>query len=125
MKAGDTFYIRDRSVDTHLWLILSDPEMDPERVLMVSMTTHEPYKEDACLLNKGDHPRISHETCVAYNEARLISLEKLKALSDGGYLSLQAPLAPEVLKRIREGVSRSTMIKYKHVELLLDQGVID
>ena len=29
MKAGDTFYIRDREVDTHLWVVISDPDRDP------------------------------------------------------------------------------------------------
>ncbi len=31
------------------------------------MTTYEDYKEDACLLDVGDHPNISHKSCVAYN----------------------------------------------------------
>jgi len=53
VKAGDTFYIRDRSVDTHLWVVISDPEKDAERVVIVSMTTYENYKEDVCLLDQG------------------------------------------------------------------------
>ena len=44
MKAGDAFYIRDRSVDTHLWVVISDPQRDPARVIMVSVTTFEDYK---------------------------------------------------------------------------------
>ncbi|MFI5460885.1 MAG: hypothetical protein ACHRXM_36200 [Isosphaerales bacterium] len=125
MKAGDTFYIRDRSVDAHLWVVISDPEKDAERVVIVSMTTYENYKEDACLLDVGDHPRISHKTCIAYNEARMTALEKLIALRDGGQLSMQALLSPEVLARIRNGVSKSTKINYKYIEFLLDQGVIE
>ncbi len=39
MKAGSTFYICDRNVDSHLWVVISDPERDPLRVIMVSMTT--------------------------------------------------------------------------------------
>ena len=53
------------------------------------------------------------------------SLENLIALRDGGQLSIQVPLSPEVLARIRDGVSKSTRINYKYVEILLDQGVIE
>ena len=125
MKAGDTFLIRDRSVDTHLWVVISDPQRDADRVLIVSMTTYESYKEDACLLDVGDHPKVSHKTCVAYNEARLVALETLVVLRDGGHLSVQAPVSDDILARIRAGVSRSTRIKYQYVERLLEQGVIE
>lgn len=124
MKAGDTFYVRARSVDTHLWVIISAPEI-AGRVLMVSMTTYEPYKEDVCLIDTGDHPQVSHKTCVAYNEARMTTLEQLTALKDGGHLSVQVPVSEDLLSRIRAGVSRSTRIKYQYVEFLLDQGVIE
>jgi len=125
VKAGDTFFIADRGVDSHLWVIVSEPENDAERVVLVSMTTYESYKEDVCILDVGDHPRITHKTCIAYNEARMTSLENLIQLRDGARLKLQAPVSEAVLKRIRDGISRSTKIKYKFVELLLDQGVIE
>jgi hypothetical protein len=125
MRGGDTFYVRDRAVDTHLWVVISEPEQDPERVVMVSLTTYEDYKEAVCLLDVGDHPRINHRTCVAYNEARMTTLKNLIALRDGGQLSIQVPVSPEVLARIRDGVSKSTRIDYKYIEILLDQGVIE
>ena len=125
MKAGDAFYIRDRSVDTHLWVVISDPQRAPGRVIMVSVTTFEDYKEDVCPINAGDHPRVTHRSCVAYHEARMTTLERLIALRDGNHLSIQDPISGELLARIREGVNRSRTIKYKYVEILLEQGVIE
>jgi hypothetical protein len=125
MKAGSTFYIRDRDVDTHLWVVISDPDGDPTRVIMVSMTTYENYKEAVCLLDVGDHPSISHKTCIAYNEARMQTRDRLNTLIGGGYLSMQPPVSEEVLRRIRAGVSQSTKIHYKYIEILLDQEVIE
>ena len=125
MKPGDTFFIRDRAVDSHLWVILSDPDVDAERVVMVSMTTHESHKEDVCLLHVGDHPRVSHETCIAYDETRMTTLEQLRALTKGGHLVIQAPVSADVLKRIRDGVSLSSRIKFKYIEILIDQGIIE
>jgi hypothetical protein len=58
MKAGDTFQPADSTVDTfvHLWVIISDPEQDPDQVLIVSLTAYHPKKDTACILVPGDHP---------------------------------------------------------------------
>jgi hypothetical protein len=125
MNAGDAFFIKDRSVDTHLWVIISDTEKDPDRVVMVSITTYESYKEDVCLLNVGDHPRITHESCVFYKETRMTTLERLLACRDQGSFSIQPPVADEVLTRIRDGVSKSRTIKPKFIDILLEQRVIE
>jgi hypothetical protein len=105
--------------------VISDPDRDPARVVMVSLTTFESYKEGVCLLDVGDHPNISHKTCIAYNEARMTTLENLATLRDGGHLIMQDPVSDEVLSRIRAGVSMSTRIHYKYIEVLLDQEVIE
>jgi hypothetical protein len=55
----------------------------------------------------------------------MTTLKNLIALRDGGQLSIQVPVSPEVLSRIRDGVSKSTRIDYKYIEILLDQGVIE
>jgi hypothetical protein len=41
------------------------------------------------------------------------------------HLNLQSPVTVELLARIRAGVNRSTRIKYKYIEILLDQDVIE
>ena len=92
---------------------------------MVSITTYENYKEDVCLLEAGDHPRISHKSCVFYKETKMTTLEMLRARLDQGSLSLQPPIASEVLARIRDGVSKSRTIKPKFIDILLEQGVIE
>lgn len=125
MNAGDAFFIKDRSVDTHLWVILSDTIKDPQRVVMVSITTFESYKEATCLLDSGDHPRIIHKSCVYYQETRMTTLKQLDQLRDGGALSVQPPVSAEILARIRDGVSRSRTIKAKYIDILIEQEVIE
>jgi hypothetical protein len=41
MKAGDTFRIPalGTSLDSHLWVVISDPSVDPQHVLIVNFTT--------------------------------------------------------------------------------------
>jgi hypothetical protein len=125
VKAGATFFLTERAVDTHLWVVISNPEKDAHRVVLVSVTSSEPHKEAVCLLDVGDHPSIGHASCIAYNEARMTTLATLISLRDRGHLRLQDPVSDEVLARIRAGVSLSTRIKYKYVEILLDQEVIE
>jgi hypothetical protein len=101
VNAGDTFRPADRTADIHLWVVISDPSIDPDRILIVSMTTYKPYKEDACLLDRGDHRSISHPTCIAYGLAKMRPLADFQTLIDSNLLIPDDPVTPEVLDRIR------------------------
>jgi hypothetical protein len=125
MKAGDTFFLAGGAADRHLRVIISDPSIDPQRVLFVSMTSYDVSKEDACLLNVADHPFVQHKTCIAYADTREAPLESLIKLRDAGHLRLGEPVSPEPLDRIRPGVSLWRRIKLKYLELMLDQDLLD
>lgn len=84
MRAGDTFRIKDKNIDEHLWVILSEPDIDDSKVVIVNMTTAHPSKEQFCLIQIGEHPFVVHETCVSYQHARVTSLAKLIQLRDRG-----------------------------------------
>jgi hypothetical protein len=124
MKAGDTFRPADPSVDIHLWVIISDPELDPSRVLIVSLTTFRPKKESVCLLDIGDHSFIRHKTCVAYNLANAPPLAQLEMARDRGDLIPDIAVSPDVLHRIREGAARSTKLAIEFGDLLDSQGLL-
>ncbi|HEX8199182.1 MAG TPA: hypothetical protein VF590_01750 [Isosphaeraceae bacterium] len=124
MQAGDSFFL-DGVAERHLWVIISDPTVNPERVLFVSMTSFDVTKEDVCLLDAGDHSFVKHKTCIDYSHAREATLTALVRLRDSGRLRPHEPVSAELLGRIRRGVSLSRDIKFRYVELLLDQGVID
>jgi hypothetical protein len=123
MDAGTTFLRAD--ADKHLWVVLSDPALDPEKVLIVNLTTLDERKERACILNRGDHPWITHETCANYADSVVTTLAKLNAARDGGAIRLQAPLSPEVLHKIRNGVLDSERISLDNAEILFEQGLIE
>ena len=124
MKAGDTFRSANLSVDIHLWVVISDPQQDPSRVLIVSLTTYNPKKESVCLIDIGDHPFVRHKTCVAYNFAKAPSLVQLKQVSEAGQLIPDVPVSLEVLRRIRDGAALSKKLSVDHYEILDSQGLI-
>jgi hypothetical protein len=124
VRAGDTFSLA-KAADRHLWVILSDPEIDPARILFVSLTSYDVTKEDACMVEAGEHPFVRHRTCVYYEDIREASLADLARVRDAGLLVPDAAVSPELLARIRRGVSLSRDIKNKYIDFLIDQGVID
>jgi hypothetical protein len=73
----------------------------------------------------GDHPWICHPTCVNYHDAKVTTLANLLAAKDGGALRMQEPLAPHILKKIRNGSQNSERMKMDHAALLDEQGLID
>ena len=125
MNSGDTFLHRGEDHVEHLWVIVSDPNQNQQKVLIIHVTTFETYKEDVCLLDVGDHPRIKHASCMAYNRARLVSLDKLTELRDSRLIAPQASVSADLLARIRSGANQSKLLKLKYQALLEEQGLID
>ena len=82
MRAGDTFYLQHRAADGHLWVIISDPDQNPDRVLFASMTSYDVDKETVCLIQAGEHPRVSHLACNSYQQIRSSSLETLNTVTN-------------------------------------------
>ena len=125
MHAGDAFLLLDKSVDDHLWIVVSDPIKDKNKVLIVSMTTAAPHKEAVCLIQPGEHPWVRHDTCVSYDNARLVSLQQLLALKDTGMLDMQEPCSNLLLKRIRDAAGDSVDLPMEMAEILSEQELVD
>jgi hypothetical protein len=96
-----------------------------DRVLFVSMTSHDITKEKVCLIEAGEHPFVKHKTWIADDFARIAPLEAFIHLSDQGHLQMSHPVSPELLERIRQGVSLSRWIKSECIELMIRQGLLD
>ena len=60
METGDTLIIPIPGVnlDSHLWIVISNPIADPERIVLVNFTKYRADKDQACVLNVGDHEFI-------------------------------------------------------------------
>lgn len=120
MDAGDTF----RYGQGHLFVVISDPILDPEKVVIVNMTTDR-GKDQSCILLPGDHPFISHRTSIRYDKARIETNRSLEWLISSGTVTRQAQLLPEVLERVRQGVAISDEIPFGCRQVLVAQGLIE
>jgi hypothetical protein len=126
MKAGDTFLIDEpgTSLDSHLWIIISDPEIDPDHLVIVNLTTYREDKDQACVLNREDHAFIQHKTCVEYKRAKIVSAEKLQMFLDSGRISSREACSDSLLKKIRNGVADSRMY-WDAVNILVAQELVE
>jgi hypothetical protein len=94
-------------------------------VLLVNFTSWDPLEDQACVLDVGDHPFLTHRTCVNYPRAREASDADLEQLRQAQRLVMLQAVSPEVLRRIREGAMASTRMKLELAELLIEQELVD
>jgi hypothetical protein len=123
VRAGDTFLVA-LVADEHLWMVISDPEIDPQRVLMVNFSSWKPYHDQACIVEPGEHPFVIRRSCVNYPEARLTTSEVLERLIAVNQLFPRQSLSAELLARIRR-CARTSRLKLEHLQVLVDQSLIE
>ncbi len=124
MNAGDTFLIPlpGTSYDSHLWMVISDPAIG-EHCVIVNFTTWRADKDQACIVEAGEHPYVSKRTCVNYRDAKKVRTSDLNDLVATQRLKRSAPLSLALIDKIRNGVPGSRM-NWDCVRLLVDQGLV-
>ncbi len=127
MKAGETFHIPQpgTSLDSHLWVILSEPALDEDHILIVNFTTLRSDSDRACVLNAGEHPFVKHPTCVNYRGAKVVSRAQIDTLLQKGLLTNHAAVSSALLQRMREGAADSERMTLEHADILIEQGLIN
>jgi len=127
MKAGDTFRIPQpgTSLDSHLWVVISDPSVASAEILLVNFTTLRADSDQACVLQPGEHPFVQHKTCVNYAGAKVVSKAAIDKLMKAGLLTAHASVSAALLKRIRDGAAASERMSLEHADMLIDQGLLD
>ena len=125
MRLGDAFTLRVGGVNDHLHIVISDPTKNPVSVLLVSVTTFNDSKEDACLFNANEHPWILHRSCVAYDFAKVVTNEQLEQHRVAGQLKMEQPFDDLLLRRVWKGAGESARLKMAFADLLIEQGFLD
>ncbi len=115
MCAGDTFLmaVAGRSAKLHLWFVLTDPDPETDEVVIVSLTTLRPGKDQTVILRRGDHPFISHESVVAYSDARRVTIAELRHAMRTGLITPHQVCSHGILKHIQDGLLASPFTSWK------------
>ena len=119
MEIGDALLLEDKSIDEHLWIVISLPQDDPDHVVIVNLTSHDSQEKDgSCVLNIGDHPWIRHATSVRYRDARITRDADLDLLVTDGKLKKLQPASKELLDKIFYGAQKTLHLPMKCANIL-------
>ena len=121
MEAGDTFRYGRHS---HLWIVVSDPQADRGKVVIVNMTTDDDV-DPSCILNVGDHPFVRHRTRIRYDMARIVTDADLERHISSNTIRLHERASPAIVERIRQGAVSSPYVPFGCKQILIDQGLIE
>jgi hypothetical protein len=106
--AGQTFLypLNDDNESEHLWIITT--EQNNEGLFAIaSLTSLRGAKDQTVILHRGEHPFITHDTCISYAQAEITSADKLEVLLQCGRAKLHVDAIPTLLKDILDGFSGS------------------
>jgi hypothetical protein len=81
----------------HPHIIASDPSKDPDRVVVVNLSTKPCLGDPIDKIDAKAHPSLSEESYVRSDFAELTTLAALKARVASGAISLTKPVASEAL----------------------------
>ena len=131
MRAGDVFHLKD-NFGGHFFVVISDPQQlsdfrFPEYVFLVMLSSSEDYKEDVCVLKTGDTSFITHDTVIVYKipPAMFVPLSVLRKLQDKGTLTARQAVSDDILRKAREGYSKSRYQRDDVFQFLYRQKVVE
>lgn len=104
MNAGDTFVVPD-AFGKHLNIVVA--VLTDGSIIHCHITTLYPRSEKTCVIKKGEHPFVKHESVVRYGAIQHCTAgEALEALERCIEKRFE-PVSEELLNRVREGALNS------------------
>jgi hypothetical protein len=107
MYVGYTFL--PDAVGAHLWFVCTNASASGE-LAALSLTTLRPVSDTTCIVARGDHPFVQHDSVIYYRAGRLWEVRALQAAIDSGLLVRHECASDKLMQRIREGASVSRFV---------------
>ena len=124
-QLGDVFWLPSGGPGLeHLYVVISDPRKDSLEVVLVSFTTRDTGVDESCSVYKGDHPRITHDSCVDYRRARILTEGQIDHAVASGKARQVEPVSQELLDAIWRGAIETKFLPGKCDGILRRQGFI-
>jgi hypothetical protein len=122
LAAGQSFFTpANNAVPRHLWIIVSDPSQEADRVVIVNVSTKTPPDldppETPVSIGPSEHPSVSQRSFIRCDEARITLAEHLEHLLANHTLS-GTKAAPSLLVQKMQAAllaSRHTQLDIKAI----------
>jgi hypothetical protein len=128
LAAGDALLIPDHEYGgNHWYFIVSDPQADPQRVVLVPVTPWENYKDDSCIIEPSEAPEcsfITHQSCIDFRESRLERETVLSAHIKSGVIRHKPGIGVPLLDKIHKGPQETRFLPGKCRLTLEDQNLV-
>lgn len=126
MQAGDCFIFRSGNDGGHLWVVISDPYKDKDRVLIANLSTirGRQLEDLSCVIEPGEHTRVTVKSHVAFSHARVYTDHQLNVMEQGSTIQMKQAFSPELVSRIRDGAAKTPHLKLDMLKLLVEQSLV-
>jgi len=125
MEIGDVYLVTDNRIDNHARVVISNPDSNPNQVVWVNFTGAEgEFRDHSCILEIGDHPWITKQTCISYKDARLVKQSDVDRWVQAGTIKKLVPVSDSVITKILEGAEATEELPGKCQRVLFDQDLI-
>jgi hypothetical protein len=101
----------------HLYIILNNI-CENGNHLLVPVCSARDKCDKTCLLGKGDHDFIKHDSFVAYNLMRIYASSHLTTQVNAGVISREGVMDEKIFARVHEGVRNSRLSAKVHIKYL-------
>jgi hypothetical protein len=96
-----------RGINDHLFVVISDPSADPDRIVTANFTTWAAHKDQSCIVEVGEHRFITRRSCMYYGEDRWITLVEYEGLLVAGRLVADEVSDPLPFERVGNKIQTS------------------
>jgi hypothetical protein len=121
LELGTTFKLLDEGPLLHLWMIISDPKLNRDQVVLVNFTSWQCIHDQTCIVSPGEHPYLAHRSVVYYPEPMIKTLKNLEQSDRVGLLQYHENLSPQLLEKIQRGALCSPYIPIKAKRIIAEQ----
>lgn len=118
---GESFQYKDFSANewTHVWIVVTTPNGPSGSALAFNITEVQSYTQDrSCLLNPGDHPKITLPSVINYGEHGRPQKFPMATMASGPNILTFPAVSSVVLTRIHEGALATSHIERKFLLML-------
>lgn len=88
-------------------------DADTRKAICVNLTTLRNHSDTTCVLKRGDHPFVVHDSVINFSDAQEMPIDKveqaLAAKTDHFVCKLLDPCDARLLARIRQGLLDSSL----------------